>query len=77
MPVQEMSDARQAIMAARDAGAEKYASEQFHAAEASLNNAEASLSTRNYGTARREAVEAKSLAIQALHRSEAAQDEQN
>jgi hypothetical protein len=75
MPVQEMSDARQAIMAARDAGAEEFASEQLLAAEASLHSAEASLNTRNYGTARREAVEAKALAIEAMQRSEAAQGE--
>jgi hypothetical protein len=75
MPVQEMSDARQAIMAARDAGAEQYASEQLLAAEASLHSAEEYLNRRNYGVARREAVEAKSLAIQALHRSEAVQGE--
>lgn len=75
MPVQEMSDARQAIMAARDAGASEHASDQLRAAESSLQSAEKHLSSRNYAVARREAVEAKSQAIDALRVSEAARGE--
>ncbi|MGH8237621.1 MAG: hypothetical protein ACREXP_11450, partial [Steroidobacteraceae bacterium] len=38
-PVQEMSNARQAIRAARDAGAEKAAPQKLNEAEALLNRA--------------------------------------
>ena len=74
MPVQEMSDARQAISAAREAGAEEYAAEQLLAAETALESAEKYLNTRNYGVARREAMSAKSAAIDALRLSEAARE---
>ena len=77
MPVQEMSDARQAIMAARDAGAAEHASEQLRAAESSLESAEKHLSSQDYAVARREAVEAKTQAIDALRLSEAARGEQD
>ena len=77
MPVQEMSDARQAITAAKEAGAEEHAAEELLAAEESLHSAEKYLSSRNYAVARREALEAKAQAIDALRRSEASQEEQN
>lgn len=77
MPVQEMSDARQAIMAAREAGAEEHAAEVLLQAEESLQSAEKYLNSRNYGVARREAIEAKSKAIDALRVSEAAHEDQN
>ena len=77
MPVQEMSDARQAIMAARDAGAAEHANDQLRAAEESLQSAEKYLNSRNYAVARREAVEAKSRALDALRLSEAAPDKEN
>ncbi|MDJ0906544.1 MAG: DUF4398 domain-containing protein [Woeseiaceae bacterium] len=77
MPVQEMSDARQAISAAREAGAEEHAAERLTAAEAALKKAERFLGTRSYGVARREAVAAKSAAIDALRISEAARDDEN
>ena len=77
MPVQEMSDARQAISAARDAGAEMHAAEQLAAAENSLTSAEKYLNTRNYAVARQEAIEAKAHAIDALRRSEAAREDEN
>ena len=77
MPVQEMSDARQAISAAREAGAEEHAAEQLMAAEAALESAEKSLSTRNYGVARQEAMAAKSAAIDALRVSEAAREDED
>ena len=77
MPVQEMSDARQAITAAREAGAEEHAAEQLLAAEEALQSAERFLGTRSYGVARREAMAAKSAAINALRVSEAARDADN
>jgi PBP1b-binding outer membrane lipoprotein LpoB len=77
MPVQEMSDARQAIMAAREAGAEEHAAEVLLEAEESLQSAEKYLNSRNYGVARREAIEAKTKAIDALHVSEASRESQN
>ena len=77
MPVQEMSDARQAIMAAREAGAEEHAAEVLLEAEESLESAEKYLNSRNYGVARREAIEAKTKAIDALRVSEASQENQD
>ena len=77
MPVQEMSDARQAIMAAREAGAEEHAAEVLLEAEESLESAEKYLNSRNYGVARREAIEAKTKAIDALRVSEATRENQN
>ncbi len=77
IPVQEMSDARQAISAARDAGAETYAVEDLRAAERFLASAEQYLNSRNYATARRDALEAKAKAIDALRRSEASQQSEN
>ena len=65
-PVQEMSNARQAIRAARDAGAEQVASQQLTEAKAFLEQAEASLQTRAYRDARRNAVAARGKAVEAL-----------
>ncbi len=77
MPVQEMSDARQAIMAAKEAGAEQHAADDLKAAQGLLQSAEENLTTRNYAVARRDAVEAKTRAIDALKRSEASQEAGN
>jgi Tfp pilus assembly protein PilX len=68
-PVQEMSDARQAIAAAREAGAATYADEGLRAAEARLAEAETQLNQRMYWEARRLAVDAKDSAVDALLRS--------
>ena len=68
-PVQEMSDARQAISAAREAGAATYAGEGLRAAEASLAEAEAQLHQRLYRDAKRLAISAKEAAFEALLRS--------
>jgi len=73
-PVQEMSDARQAITVAKEAGAAEHAAAELRAAENHLISAENYLSTRNYMGARRDAVEAKSSALEALRRSEAEQE---
>jgi hypothetical protein len=76
-PVQEMSDARQAIAAAREAGAETYASSQLDRAQDSLIVAEGYLQTGTssaYWQARKAAISAKELAFAALLTSRDAQD---
>jgi hypothetical protein len=65
-PVQEMSNARQAIRAAREAGAERVAPEQLTEARAYMERAEASLQNRRYRDARRHAVAARGKAVEAL-----------
>ncbi len=69
-PVQEMSDARQAITVAREAGAEEYASADLKAAVDYLQSAEQFLNERQYDLARRDAIQAKSSALDALRRTE-------
>ena len=65
-PVQEMSDARQAITVAREAGAAE--------AEEYLQNAEQKLDRQQYREARSAALEAKLSAQQALKLSEASKE---
>lgn len=65
-PVQEMSDARQAISVAREAGASQYAAEDLRAAENHLDSALRNLSRKEYKQARVEAIEAKNRALDAL-----------
>lgn len=74
-PVQEMSDARQAISVARDAGAADYAAAELKAAVEFLESAERLLSQREYADARRDALQAKQNALTALSRSAAARQE--
>ena len=74
MPVQEMSDARQAIMAAKEAGAAEHATETLLAAEESLQSAEKYLNMHDFAFARRDALDAKSKAIDALRLSEATRE---
>ena len=69
-PVQEMSDARQAIAAAKDAGAEQSAAEDLRKAEAFLDSAQRKLSERAYAQARRDALQAKARALDALAAAE-------
>ena len=77
-PVQEMSDARQAIAAAREAGAEEFAAGQLRDAEARLEAAEAYLSDGDssgfWSLARRDALAAKEIAFDALLRSREARE---
>ncbi|MEO7387397.1 MAG: DUF4398 domain-containing protein [Gammaproteobacteria bacterium] len=68
-PVQEMSDARQAIAAARESGAATLDQGGLQKAERQLSDAEAQLQQRMYWDARRLAVSAKESAIAALLRS--------
>lgn len=73
-PVQEMSDARQAIAAAREAGAESYDPQGLQAAEAKLATAESDLQKRDYHSAARAAAAAKNAALDALLRSRTRRD---
>ncbi len=65
VPTQEMSDARQSLQAAYDAGAEKYASRHLRIAEDYLTKAERELELRFYSWARNDAMLAKSEARKA------------
>lgn len=65
-PVQEMSNARQAIKAARDAGADKIVPQTLNEAQALLERAEANLERRAYRDARRDAIAARGKATEAL-----------
>ncbi len=64
-PTQEMSDARQSVQAAHDAGADKYASQNLNNAEEYLKKAERELELRFFGRARHDAIVAKSEALKA------------
>jgi hypothetical protein len=64
-PVQEMSEARQAIEAARVAGAEQRAPEGYRKATALLKSAEEMLNERHYRRARENAALARDEAIKA------------
>jgi hypothetical protein len=71
-PVQEMSDARQAISAAREAGASDVAPTELRAAEDYLDSALRNLSRKEYRLARDDALEAKNKAVAALATTERA-----
>jgi len=71
-PVQEMSDARQAIAAARVAGASERAPADLDAAQAAIARAESHLQAQEYTRARIAALEAKHRASIALANSEQA-----
>ena len=68
-PVQEMSDARQAITVAQKAGAEELAPSDLKAAMDYLQSAEGFINQRQYDMARRDAVNAKASALDALRLS--------
>lgn len=65
-PVQEMSNARQAIKAAREAGAAKIVPETLNEAQSLLERAEMNLQRRAYRDARRDAIAARGKASEAL-----------
>lgn len=69
-PVQEMSDARQAIAVAKEAGAAELAAFHLRAAENYLASAEEKLGEHAYNQARRDAKQAKMKALDALNVSE-------
>ena len=64
-PTQEMSDARQALQAAIDAGAGAHAPDALHDAEKHLNDAGQNIESGEYRDARHNAVAAKHEAIDA------------
>ena len=64
-PVQEMSDARQAIKAAREANAQDLAPQKLQSAEDSIELATRTLEQGEYEAARMAASVAKALAIKA------------
>lgn len=65
-PVQEMSDARQAIQAAEEAGAGTLAPDQLRDAKRLLTSAERKLQREAYTSARLDAREARRRAAEAL-----------
>jgi hypothetical protein len=65
-PVQEMSDARQAIAAAHAAGATSATSPDYYAAQAAITRAETHLEAQEFTRARLAAMEAKHHAATAL-----------
>ncbi len=69
-PVQEMSNARQAIMAAEDAGAAENAPELLNEARQLLEDAEDKLQRHAYSGAKRDAVKAREKALDAINASE-------
>ena len=76
-PVQEMSDARQAIAAAKEAGAGQFAIDQLGQAEDLLNKAEKFLrggGSGAYWQARQAAISSKEVAFEALLASRNARD---
>lgn len=74
-PVQEMSNARQAIKAAREAAGPSVGTPASLAeAEALLNRAEDSLQRRAYKQARRDAIAARGKAAEALSSTRTADD---
>jgi len=68
-PVQQMSDARQAIRAAQDAGAATTAAKPLAEAQAALGRAEELLDKRLFRAARRSAQEAHEKAVTALEQA--------
>ncbi|WP_455200371.1 DUF4398 domain-containing protein [Kaarinaea lacus] len=64
-PVQEMSDARQAIQAAKEAGAQPDSQHNLQKAESLLKDAELALENGEYKKARSTALEARNEAMQA------------
>jgi hypothetical protein len=75
-PVQEMSDARQAIAAAEEADAAERAPDSLDDARRFLETAEELLRNEAYGPARVNAVRAKNRAVQALEASQRAAEEE-
>lgn len=69
-PVQEMSDARQAIAVAREAGPADDAARELESAEDYLETAEKNLDQRQYSEARDNALEAKARAMKSLKLTE-------
>jgi hypothetical protein len=73
-PVQEMSDARQAIAAAEDADADTLATGAMNDARDYLVQAESQIRSRSFVMARTNAIRAKNRAVDALQASQAASE---
>lgn len=71
-PVQEMSDARQAIAAAEDADAARLAPAPLDDARRFLTQAETQIRERSFTMARSNAIRAKNSAVDALQASQEA-----
>jgi hypothetical protein len=71
-PVQEMSNARQALVAAERVGAEKYAPDLYTEAVNLVKSAQANIRKQEYRQARDDAELARERAIEARRISEAA-----
>lgn len=69
LPTQEMSDARQAISAARDVGAETSAAFALGNAERFLSEAESALQNGEYDASRKGALAAKVEAVKARNQA--------
>ena len=74
-PVQEMSDARQAISAAEDADAARLAPVPLSEARRSLEQAQNQIANGSYGLARNSAIRAKNRAVEAMTASQALQNQ--
>ena len=74
-PVQEMSDARQAIAAAEESNAATLAPDELNEARRLLEQAETQLRARYYTLAQTTAIQARSRAVAALQASQAANQE--
>ena len=68
-PVQEMSDARQAIRSAEVAGAPRHAPSDLASAQDLMDQAAALLEAGDYAAARRLALDARRVAIRAREQS--------
>lgn len=66
-PIKEMSEAKAAVERARTAGAERYASTEYQAAQAALRRSNESVSQRDYRQALAFALDSRELAQTALH----------
>jgi hypothetical protein len=73
-PVQEMSDARQAIAAAEGALADRYAPDEIREARRFIAEAEADIAEETYAAARSKALRAQDRAVRALQIARAATD---
>jgi hypothetical protein len=73
-PVQEMSDARQAIQAAEEAGAATLAPDALRDAKRLLTSAERKLQREAYASARQDARESRRKAAEALEAARASED---
>ena len=74
-PAQEMSDARQAIAVAKEAGAAEHAAIHLKAAEDYLESARQALDDGEFSEARRNAKHAKMKAMDALRETESSTDD--